>query len=450
MKKNNSGLLLVGVATSMIALSFPAFAGSTGIFSPTGSDVLALGIAPTAPTPPTAVTVEQGVADAAITSALSANNLNAIADFNAKTAAQSAAFAASEAASSESDATASALSSATLAKSTAASALGSATTSGSAAYDLAQAQATRDALTSSATAAQIASADLLVAQKQAVVNFLTADLTSKTAAETTALAADNAAQVADTAAQNALNTANTELGNAVNTLNNSLSGNTALTAAVTAYNSANDETLSATYADLELIINPAPAAPVDPIYIRNTGLLAAAASSANQNISLASGALTGSAAAVEAGALFETEVLGALVNHEGRITANTAAIVTEAQTRAAEDVRLNNLIVGETAARRADVTRLDGRIDDLTNRVDQFDSRMRSATAVAVAMSGGTFLPNKTMNLTFNMGHYDGKSALSAQINYLVSQNVALNAGVAKGLNKDGKVALRGGVTFGW
>ena len=39
---------------------------------------------------------------------------------------------------------------------------------------------------------------------------------------------------------------------------------------------------------------------------------------------------------------------------------------------------------------------------------------------------------------------------MALQVGALVSPNVTLNAGVAKGLNKNGKVGARAGFTVGW
>lgn len=80
------------------------------------------------------------------------------------------------------------------------------------------------------------------------------------------------------------------------------------------------------------------------------------------------------------------------------------------------------------------------------------DLRKRSdaGTAVAVAMSGGMFLPDKQFNLTMNVGGYRSEGAIAAQLGYLVSENIAINAGVAKGFSKYGRVAYRGGVSVGF
>ena len=67
-----------------------------------------------------------------------------------------------------------------------------------------------------------------------------------------------------------------------------------------------------------------------------------------------------------------------------------------------------------------------------------------------MALSGAMFLPGKSFNLTANMGAYRGAVAGALQFGALVSEAVAVNAGVAHGFNKGGKTALRAGFSFGW
>ena len=65
-------------------------------------------------------------------------------------------------------------------------------------------------------------------------------------------------------------------------------------------------------------------------------------------------------------------------------------------------------------------------------------------------MGGATFLPGSKFSMTANLATYDGAQAGSFQLSALVSDNVALNAGVATAFNKGGKTAGRVGVTFGF
>lgn len=128
-------------------------------------------------------------------------------------------------------------------------------------------------------------------------------------------------------------------------------------------------------------------------------------------------------------------------------------IATEESARAALGASLAN----ETNARLAADMSLNTRINGIGSRLDQIDSRLNgmenrvsSGTAVATAMGGAAFLPDMKFNLTANVATYDGAHAGALQLGILVSPNVAVNAGVASGFNKNGKTAARAGVTFGW
>mgnify|MGYP001351573247 CR=1 FL=1 len=131
----------------------------------------------------------------------------------------------------------------------------------------------------------------------------------------------------------------------------------------------------------------------------------------------------------------------------------TQRIATEENARAALAGALNS----ETNARLAADLGLQNQIGALGNRVGnleahvaELDDRVASSTAIAVAMGGATFLPGMKFNLTANVATYDGAHAGSLQVGALVSDHVAVNAGVATGFNRRGKTAGRVGVTFGW
>lgn len=153
------------------------------------------------------------------------------------------------------------------------------------------------------------------------------------------------------------------------------------------------------------------------------------------------------------------------------VTVLTQGLTAETNARIAADTQLSTRITAQetmssmlasslTAEQNARIAgdnalalRLDGvdsAIGSLQNSVELLDERITSSTAVATAMSGNAFLPNMTFNLTANVATYDGAHAGSVQIGALVSPNVALNAGVATGFNRNGKTAARAGVTFGF
>jgi hypothetical protein len=143
----------------------------------------------------------------------------------------------------------------------------------------------------------------------------------------------------------------------------------------------------------------------------------------------------------------------------------------EAATRAAADVSLSQRVAAseasntqlatglanETSSRIAadmalatQVGALGSRLDQMDSRLDRLDDHMASSTAVAVALGGATFLPDKHFNLTANVATYDGAHAGAFQFGALLTPNVAVNAGVATGFNRRGKTAGRAGFTIGW
>lgn len=131
----------------------------------------------------------------------------------------------------------------------------------------------------------------------------------------------------------------------------------------------------------------------------------------------------------------------------------TQRIATEEANRAALGGQLINEVNARVAADLSlqnQLGTLGSRVDRIETHIAQIDDRIASSTAVAVAMSGNSFLPDTTFNLTANVGTYDGAHAGSFQIAALISRNIAVNAGVATGFNRSGKTAGRVGMTIGW
>jgi len=87
---------------------------------------------------------------------------------------------------------------------------------------------------------------------------------------------------------------------------------------------------------------------------------------------------------------------------------------------------------------------------DLTHLVNRYKKRLEGGIAVATALSGAAFLPDKRINVTGNIGAYRGEVAAALQVGALVSDSVAINAGVATGFNSGAGTAVRGGFTFGF
>ena len=123
--------------------------------------------------------------------------------------------------------------------------------------------------------------------------------------------------------------------------------------------------------------------------------------------------------------------------------------------------KITNVAAGTANTDAVNVGQLNSAVATLTGNFNTFTASVnanllryrklaQAGTAVAVAMSGGTFLPDKKVNLTVNFGHFEGESAMSGQLGFLVSPNVALNAGVATSFTKGGGTAFRVGGTFGF
>lgn len=169
---------------------------------------------------------------------------------------------------------------------------------------------------------------------------------------------------------------------------------------------------------------------------------------------------------------------GAVASGTNSVALGTNSVATQANTVSVGTVggerRVVNVAAGTSAtdavnfgqltttnnnvlALQAADTAFDGRIDsletitsNLDDRIDRFDNRAASGTAVAIALSGGAFLPDKRVNITANVGTYRGAVAGAFQVGAMISPNAAVNAGVATGFNKNGKVGARAGVTFGF
>lgn len=107
-------------------------------------------------------------------------------------------------------------------------------------------------------------------------------------------------------------------------------------------------------------------------------------------------------------------------------------------------------LTAATAGIAADISGLEAMDAILSSRIGDVDDRSRSGTAVAIAMGGAAFLPDKQFNVTGNLGFYRSAWAGAMNINALVGTNAAINAGIGAGFNKKGKIGGRVGFTFGW
>ena len=335
--------------------------------------------------------------------------------------------------------------------------------------------AAQTALPITATAAEIAAAQAAVDRATVSLNLATAAqapvataLTAAQGAATTALNAYTNAINGKAAADGALLNATATKTTTAATFNTALAADTGFASQLAAVNGAAGTTFAASYEGLLAIAayddTPAGATYGSNGFTRATSALAAAAASSNQNISLASGSLTGSAAALEVGANFETEVLSALVNHEDRITTAETKITaidtrTTANTTAiaALDTRTTantTAIANEVTARVAADNALGARITNETNERIAADNVLRdqiaSSTATAIAMGGAALLPDMGFTLSGNIAIYEGAQAIALNAAAKIGPNAYVTAAVGGGLNKNGSVGGRVGFVFGF
>ena len=150
---------------------------------------------------------------------------------------------------------------------------------------------------------------------------------------------------------------------------------------------------------------------------------------------LSAGITSETARAVTAEAGFSTGLANETVRAQSAEAGLSADITRESSRAQLAEAGLGSAITAETQAREA--------------AIDQVTKGYRQATALAIALSGAGVLPGKKLNLTFNMGSYEGQSAVSAQGEYLVNEHAMLNVGVS-GSTSGGGAGVRAGFTVGW
>ncbi|MXO96597.1 hypothetical protein GRI34_09245 [Erythrobacter aquimaris] len=381
-------------------------------------------------------------------------------------------------------------------------ALGAAQTDLSDAQDAVDtAQANYDANQTTANLAALNDALADRADAQLALDAAEADRADALAVANDAAADLTAAQTAFNDAADATVAANDDFSDALTALDTSLASNDdfvdAITAAGGGYaadaNGLNTLSNDATAAADQAVIEQAQFDALDDAtntYARARDVLVPAAENQNAAIAAASQALLGDPRADETNA--EVEVIAALVDHEERITTNTAdiatnaaniadnsaritvveetlveydtritanadAIVAESEARAAADAQLLDQLTAEENARiagdaalQSQIDGIGGRVDLVEARIDQLDDRIASSTATAIALGGMGFLPDTRFNLSVAGGFYEGANAIAANAGIRVSDKVAITAGIGGGLNKNGKVGGRVGIIFGW
>jgi hypothetical protein len=99
---------------------------------------------------------------------------------------------------------------------------------------------------------------------------------------------------------------------------------------------------------------------------------------------------------------------------------------------------------------------LDNRVDaleefaaDASDRIARANRRASSGTAAAMAMGGAVIFPDSPLTFTGGFSTYEGAYAAALQVNAMIAPKAAVNIGVAKGFNKEGKTGARVAFSFG-
>ena len=148
-----------------------------------------------------------------------------------------------------------------------------------------------------------------------------------------------------------------------------------------------------------------------------------------------------------------TSTYGATGLTTGTVNANRV-IVTSLTPSTTNGLTVGTPIAATDAANKgyvdAAIAGVNTSVNNLASLVEANRKRSDAGIATAVALSGASFLPGKRINITANVGAFRDEVAVAGQIGVLVSDNVALNAGVATSLHSYGGTSVRGGVTFGF
>lgn len=154
---------------------------------------------------------------------------------------------------------------------------------------------------------------------------------------------------------------------------------------------------------------------------------------------------------------------GAVASHDNSIALGAGSVTTANNQVNVGGRTISGVAAGEVSATSTDAVNgsqlfaTNNRLDalelmavDIDADLRKLDRRLDGSTAIAIAMSGNAFLPDRSFNITGNVGSYEGAFAGALQIGAVVSPNAAFNAGIATNFNKKGGVGARAGFTFGW
>lgn len=136
------------------------------------------------------------------------------------------------------------------------------------------------------------------------------------------------------------------------------------------------------------------------------------------------------------------------INNEAQ--ARISGDAAEAQARSNADIALGQRINVQTATRVAEVSRLDGRIDQASRRLD--DIEKNAYRGVAIALAAQQAIPNirpGQIALFAGVGHYEGETAGSVGVaTSFISNRISLSGAV--GFAGGNEVGSRIGLTYLW
>ena len=117
----------------------------------------------------------------------------------------------------------------------------------------------------------------------------------------------------------------------------------------------------------------------------------------------------------------------------GGQTAATARTVTGVAPGAVSATSLDAVNGSQLFATNQNVAALQSDFVNMGSTINKADRRASGGTAVAIAMGGLAFLPDKKFNLTGNVGYYRHKWAGALNVGALISDSAAINAGSSLG-----------------
>ncbi len=178
------------------------------------------------------------------------------------------------------------------------------------------------------------------------------------------------------------------------------------------------------------------------VFANSVALGAGSVNTAANQVSVGGRTISGVNAGTLSAASTEAVNGSQLFATNANVTANTTAI-TAIQA-------VNTTQAGQITTLQGNVADLQAQDILLANHIRRTDRRASGGTSVAIAMGGAMFLPDKTFNLTGNVGLYRSQILAAVNLGAMVGSSAAFNAGIGSGFNNNGRFGARAGFTFGW